>query len=296
MLSRNLEGTRFPIAVAHGEGRFQHTVTEVKSLAESGLTSLIYTDDQGREETLYPGNPNGSASGLAGLCSEDGRVTIMMPHPERVVLRTQLSFAPTGTARFTPWMGLFDNAWRFVTDLSEVTMDWVGVDPLQQVVSRGEAMDLIPWLSIRWQTTCPCSGHYFWWDGDGLSLKSAEFDLRSRVHVDFVHGSQARRIKAVTGEALTRAVGCQKDYAPQLSTQPLVSAGTLSVLANLGCKVLAMERDPVVAALLVDALRRAEEAEIGWCDRLRFRYADSAQMVSRVSHGVIYLDPMFQRT
>ena len=115
VLLRNLEGTRFPIAVAHGEGRFQHTVTEVKSLAESGLTSLIYTDDQGREETLYPGNPNGSASGLAGLCSEDGRVTIMMPHPERVVLRPQLSFAPTGTARFTPWMGLFDNAWRFVT-------------------------------------------------------------------------------------------------------------------------------------------------------------------------------------
>ncbi|HAB68935.1 MAG TPA: hypothetical protein DCE59_06220, partial [Gammaproteobacteria bacterium] len=63
----------------------------------------------------YPGNPNGSACGLAGLCSEDGRVTIMMPHPERVVLRSQLSFAPTGTSSVTPWMGLFDNAWRFVT-------------------------------------------------------------------------------------------------------------------------------------------------------------------------------------
>ena len=174
-------------------------------------------------------------------------------------------------------------------------MDWVGVDPLQQVVSRGEAMDLIPWLSIRWQTTCPCSGHYFWWDGDGLALKSAEFDLRSRVHVDFVHGSQARRIKAVTGEALTRAVGCQKGLRPSVIDTTAGLGGDLSVLANLGCKVLAMERDPVVAALLVDALRRAEEAEIGWCDRLRFRYADSAQVVSRVSHGVIYLDPMFPK-
>ncbi len=115
VLLKDLEGARFPIAVAHGEGRFQHTASEVKSLADAGLTSLIYTDDQGQAETLYPGNPNGSAEGLAGLCSEDGRVTIMMPHPERVVLRSQLSFAPTGTPRVTPWMGLFDNAWRFVT-------------------------------------------------------------------------------------------------------------------------------------------------------------------------------------
>ena len=115
VLLTHLEGTRFPIAVAHGEGRFQHTVSQVKSLADAGLTSLIYTDDQGRAESLYPGNPNGSAEGLAGLCSTDGRVTIMMPHPERVVLRSQLSFAPPGTSRVTPWMGLFDNAWRFVT-------------------------------------------------------------------------------------------------------------------------------------------------------------------------------------
>ena len=112
---RDLEGTRFPIAVAHGEGRFQHTASEVTSLLDSGLGSLLYTDDQGCAETRYPGNPNGSAQGLAGLCSEDGRVTIMMPHPERVVLRSQLSFAPKGTPRVTPWMGLFDNAWRFVT-------------------------------------------------------------------------------------------------------------------------------------------------------------------------------------
>ena len=115
-LLKNLEGTRFPIAVAHGEGRFPHTESEVKKLSEAGLTSLKYTDDQGDFEHAYPGNPNGSAGGLAGLCSEDGRVTIMMPHPERVVLRSQLSFCPEGIGRITPWMGLFDNAWRFVRE------------------------------------------------------------------------------------------------------------------------------------------------------------------------------------
>ena len=53
----------------------------------------------------------------------------MMPHPERVVLRSQLSFVPAGTSRITPWMGLFDNAWRFVTE-SKLVVGWVGVDPL----------------------------------------------------------------------------------------------------------------------------------------------------------------------
>ena len=114
VLLKGLTGTRFPIAVAHGEGRFVHKTSEVQTLADAGLTSLVYTDDKGHPETSYPGNPNGSAAGLAGLCNEDGRVTIMMPHPERVVLRSQLSFAPVSTSRITPWMGLFDNAWRFV--------------------------------------------------------------------------------------------------------------------------------------------------------------------------------------
>ncbi len=117
VLLKDLTGTRFPIAVAHGEGRFSHDTSEVRALAGAGLTSLLYTDGSGHPETSYPGNPNGSAAGLAGLCNEDGRVTIMMPHPERVVLRSQLSFVPAGTSRITPWMGLFDNAWRFVTGI-----------------------------------------------------------------------------------------------------------------------------------------------------------------------------------
>jgi phosphoribosylformylglycinamidine synthase len=117
VLLKDLTGTRFPIAVAHGEGRFSHDASEVRALAGAGLTSLVYTDGSGHPETSYPGNPNGSAAGLAGLCNEDGRVTIMMPHPERVVLRSQLSFVPAGTSRITPWMGLFDNAWRFVTGI-----------------------------------------------------------------------------------------------------------------------------------------------------------------------------------
>ena len=74
-------------------------------------------------------------------------------------------------------------------------MDWVGVDPLHQVVTRDEAMDLIPWLSVCWRTSPPDSGHYLWWDDKGLALKSAAMDVRSSVHVDFLHGAQARQSK-----------------------------------------------------------------------------------------------------
>ena len=174
-------------------------------------------------------------------------------------------------------------------------MEWVGVDPLHQVVSRDAAMELIPWLSVRWQASPPESGHYFWWDDDGLALKSAAFDSRSSVHVDFVHGAQARRVKAVSGEALTRAMGCNKGLRPSIVDTTAGLGGDLSVLANVGCEVFAMERHPIVAALLQDALRRAQEAGASWCERLQFPYADSAEHLSRVSHGVIYLDPMFPK-
>ena len=114
VLLKDLYGTRFPIAVSHGEGRFQHGNYEVLKLRDKQLTTMHFVNDEGKLETSYPGNPNGSACGLAGLCSGDGRVTIMMPHPERVVLRSQLSFVPPGTGVITPWMTLFDNAWHFI--------------------------------------------------------------------------------------------------------------------------------------------------------------------------------------
>ena len=172
-------------------------------------------------------------------------------------------------------------------------MDWVGVDPLHQVVTRDEAMDLIRWLSIRWQTSPPDSGHYFWWDDNGLALKSAAIDSRSSVHVDFLHGAKARRVKAVTGEALTRAMGCQKGLRPSIIDMTAGLGGDLSVLANVGCEVFAMDKNPVVAALLRDALRRAADADTSWCERIQFRHTDSVEVVYRVSHGIVYLDPMF---
>ena len=33
----------------------------------------------------YPYNPNGSLNGSNGFTNEDGRITILMPHPERFI-------------------------------------------------------------------------------------------------------------------------------------------------------------------------------------------------------------------
>ena len=114
ILLKGLTGVRFPMAVAHGEGRFPQTDQVAAALIADRKTSLQFVRPDGSPATLYPENPNGSPHGIAGLCSDDGRVTIVMPHPERVVLRQQLSYVPAGTEVVTPWMAVFDQAWQFV--------------------------------------------------------------------------------------------------------------------------------------------------------------------------------------
>ena len=44
------------------------------------LTGVRYVDNYGSIAKSYPANPNGSPDGLAGMCSMDGRVTIIVPH------------------------------------------------------------------------------------------------------------------------------------------------------------------------------------------------------------------------
>ncbi|HAC26730.1 MAG TPA: hypothetical protein DCF82_02725, partial [Marinobacter hydrocarbonoclasticus] len=77
-----MTGSRMPIAVAHGEGRVEFASgTSAKALSDNELVALRYVDNRGRETTRYPYNPNGSESGITGITTRDGRVTIMMPHP-----------------------------------------------------------------------------------------------------------------------------------------------------------------------------------------------------------------------
>ncbi|MDH5217084.1 MAG: phosphoribosylformylglycinamidine synthase [Gammaproteobacteria bacterium] len=108
---QGMEGSRMPIAVAHGEGQAVFTSANgaANALAQ-GLVSLRYVDHQGNPTESYPLNPNGSPQGITGLTTTDGRFTIMMPHPERVFRAVQHSWHPDEWNEDGPWMRMFRNA------------------------------------------------------------------------------------------------------------------------------------------------------------------------------------------
>lgn len=112
-----MQGAMLPVAVAHGEGRaeFCDCNTPGKLLARR-MVSLRYVDNWGIATERYPANPNGSPGGVTGVTSPDGRFTVMMPHPERLFLSRQYSYLPGDWPhRYGPWMRLFQNAYRAVT-------------------------------------------------------------------------------------------------------------------------------------------------------------------------------------
>lgn len=106
-----MAGSRMPIAIAHGEGRAEFSAaSKLAGLNDKAQVALRYVDNYGAVTTRYPANPNGSPEGIAGVSSESGRVTIMMPHPERVYRAVQNSWAPQAWTEDAPWLRLFRNA------------------------------------------------------------------------------------------------------------------------------------------------------------------------------------------
>ncbi len=104
-----MAGSRMPIAIAHGEGRAEFAdESDIDELA--GQIALRYTDNYGKVTEQYPLNPNGSPQGITGLTAADGRVTIMMPHPERVFRAIQNSHIPGDWDEDGAWMRMFRNA------------------------------------------------------------------------------------------------------------------------------------------------------------------------------------------
>jgi len=111
VLLAGMVGARLPIAVAHGEGRAEFEHDEHRpALEAAGLVAARFVDHHGRPTEHYPENPNGSHQGLTALTTPDGRVTIMMPHPERVFRTVQHSWHPPGWGEDAPWLRLFRNA------------------------------------------------------------------------------------------------------------------------------------------------------------------------------------------
>ncbi len=114
ILLSGMAGSTLGIWVAHGEGRAYFPGKEILKKVESlSLAPVRYVDDR-REVTMkYPFNPNGSANGIAALCSPDGRHLAIMPHPERTFLKWQWAWMPEAwkkTLKASPWLTMFQNA------------------------------------------------------------------------------------------------------------------------------------------------------------------------------------------
>jgi len=111
VLLRGMAGSRMPIVVSHGEGCAQWPdEARLAAAQDAGLACVRYVDGNGATAERYPANPNGSPAGVAGLTSLDGRVTIMMPHPERIRRTVQHSWHPGTWGEDGPWMRMFRNA------------------------------------------------------------------------------------------------------------------------------------------------------------------------------------------
>jgi phosphoribosylformylglycinamidine synthase len=102
-----MAGAHLPVATAHGEGRALFASDEAVRAAP---VAVRYVDARGQPASAYPDNPNGSPGGITGLTAADGRVTILMPHPERLLRAVNYSWAPPEWGDWSPWSRMFENA------------------------------------------------------------------------------------------------------------------------------------------------------------------------------------------
>jgi phosphoribosylformylglycinamidine synthase len=115
ILFDGMQGSRMPVVVAHGEGRAEFSGEgDLNRLKGTGQWALRYVDNYGHPTERFPFNPNGSPSGVAGLCAADGRVNIMMPHPERNFRTITNSWHPKEWGEHGPWLRIFQNARKFI--------------------------------------------------------------------------------------------------------------------------------------------------------------------------------------
>jgi len=106
----DMVGSVIPVVTAHGEGRVQPSAAGLEGCS----IALRYVDGRGQPADQYPDNPNGSPQGVTGVCNDDGRITILMPHPERLLRTVNFSWAPSHWGPDSPWQRMFHNARQWI--------------------------------------------------------------------------------------------------------------------------------------------------------------------------------------
>ncbi|MCD4730218.1 MAG: phosphoribosylformylglycinamidine synthase, partial [Bacteroidales bacterium] len=107
VMLKSMVGSKLGIWVAHGEGKFDFPYKESKY-----HIPVKFSYEQ------YPGNPNGSQYDTAGICSDDGRHLVMMPHLERAIFPWQWANYPDQRKKdeISPWVEAFVNAREWVKE------------------------------------------------------------------------------------------------------------------------------------------------------------------------------------
>ena len=110
LMLKGMQNSTLPVVVAHGEGRADYTNGSLEYLQRHDQVTMQYINNHLQVTEKYPYNPNGSEAGATGFCNHDGRITIMMPHPERLFRAIQYSWKPKEWSEDGPWMKMFRNA------------------------------------------------------------------------------------------------------------------------------------------------------------------------------------------
>ena len=134
----------------------------------------------------------------------------------------------------------------------------------------------------------------------GVQLQELGRAAPGPVRVDFIEGALAhrRQFGGGSGQMIAKAVGVQPGVRPTILDATAGLGRDAFVLACLGCQVHMIERNPIVAALLNDGLRRARlDAEVaGIVQRTPLLVGDAIELMStwiEEAPQVIHLDPMF---
>lgn len=130
-------------------------------------------------------------------------------------------------------------------------------------------------------------------DEKGLYLQLISNDPLGPVRVDFVNGPLGYRLAQLKKELIAKAVGIKGDYRPTIIDATAGFGRDAFLLASLGCDVIAVEKNPIVAALLKDGLKRA--AHLAAAKRIHVIESDSLNFIQQLKEkpDIIYCDPMF---
>lgn len=134
----------------------------------------------------------------------------------------------------------------------------------------------------------------------GLQLVELGDKAPGPVRVDFVEGAAAhrRQFGGGSGQMIAKAVGIASGIRPRILDATAGLGRDAFVLASLGCEMTLIERQPLIAALLEDGLRRAAQAPDVMAISARMQLIQGNAIAVMQAWGgeppqVIYLDPMF---